>query len=100
MGPFQVEDAVSLDMDPAMAHERMHPLTAAVAELPQVVVDRQQESDLVQGRAILCVCPDKMTAVAGTCTCAALDGEGRLIAVGTWDASRNRFAPVKVMADQ
>jgi tRNA pseudouridine55 synthase len=100
VGPFQVEDAVALDVEADVAHGRMHPLAAAVADLPQVLVDRQQECDLVQGRTILCAGNDKMATFAGAQTCAALDADGRLIAVGTWDASRSRFAPAKVIANQ
>jgi len=99
VGPFAVENAVSLDEDGAVARGRLLPMAAAVAELPQLVVDQQGECDLVQGRAVTFTGKDNIAPADGSC-CAALATDGRLIAVGRWDKSRGQFTPVKVFVEK
>jgi tRNA pseudouridine55 synthase len=69
--------------------------TAAVADLPRFTVDQHAILDLEHGRAIACA-----TAIGAeetdSCTVAALDVEGKLIAVGTKDTDRKTFSPFKV----
>jgi len=95
LGPFAVENALPLDVEPAVATSRMLPLAAAVAELASVRLDQKSESDLVKGRTVSL--PNQQMPVSGNGLCAALNADGRLIAVGRWNAKRNELSPVKVV---
>jgi tRNA pseudouridine55 synthase len=101
VGPFGVEDAVTLDADAAVAQSRLLPLAAAVAAMPRVVVDQRAVLDLEQGRAVAYnSVGDQTFEVSQTSEVsavgAALAEDGRLVAVGTLDVGQCRFVPEKV----
>jgi tRNA pseudouridine55 synthase len=100
VGPFKEEDAVLLDTEGADARDRLLPLSAAVAELPRIVVDQEKESDIRQGRPVTIEGMDEIPACGAVQKSAAVAVDGRLIAVGTWEAELNRFSPSKVIVDQ
>jgi tRNA pseudouridine55 synthase len=99
VGPFGEKDAVSLDVGSAVAHGRILPLAAAIAELPKVVVDQDCERDLQQGRAVTFAVKHEFNNACGNPTCAVLAKNGRLVAIGTWDASKHRLRPSKVISE-
>ena len=100
VGPFKEENAVPLDMEDAAARARLLPLSAAVAELPRIVVDQQNESDIRQGRPVIFPAGHEIATPGAVHKCAAVATDGGLIAVGTWEAEQNRFSPDKVIAEQ
>jgi tRNA pseudouridine55 synthase len=88
VGPFSVENAISLDSDPERARAALRPLTDALAELPTVTVDGDQAARLRSGQAIPWPgAEDEMAA--------ALDGNGVLVAVVR--CRRGRLQPEKVL---
>jgi tRNA pseudouridine55 synthase len=52
VGPFTVEEALSLDADPERARAALRPLTTALAELPKVTVNADQARRLRSGQAL------------------------------------------------
>jgi tRNA pseudouridine55 synthase len=87
IGPFAVEDAVSLDADAETAHRKLLPTSAAVGHLPAVRVTADEAARLRNGQTI---------AADGDGEVAVLDEAGELVAVGT--VNGGRLKPEKVIA--
>lgn len=91
VGPFTVEDAVSVDLDPGAIGAHLLPLAAAVAELPHLAVADQDAARLRKGGAVSI--PGNSFAEA-----AAFDENGELIAVVRSDQEASVFYPEKVIS--
>jgi tRNA pseudouridine55 synthase len=91
VGPFAVEDAVSLDVEPAAARAKLLPVSAAVSELPRVTVGAAEAARLRQGQVV-----PVAGLPAGATEVAVLDAAGGLIAVGPADRERGLVRPGKV----
>jgi tRNA pseudouridine55 synthase len=93
VGPFTVDNAVSLDADAAEARARLRPVEEAVAELPAVTLADAELKRLRQGQGVpLARCDAGEVAV--------FDGRGRLAAVATYDADMRLLRPAKVLASE
>jgi tRNA pseudouridine55 synthase len=92
VGPFTVEDAVTLDADAATVRARLLPPEMAVAELPRVTLGDGEARRLCQGQAVPCARVDG-DASAGA---AVFTPAGRLAATAAWDAARRVLRPEKV----
>jgi tRNA pseudouridine55 synthase len=91
VGPFIPELAVPLDSSPEFARERLLPMTAAVADLPQVMLAHDAVSRLRDGQAV-----KTAVAVADHSEVAILDPAGRLVAIATADQTGQAIRPAKV----
>jgi tRNA pseudouridine55 synthase len=99
VGPFGEEDAVPLDMDSHVAHQRLLPTSATVAHLAQVVVDIESERLLRQGQAITLPSTADRDKLGKSPKCAVVTRDGGLIAVCTWDAEKHQLWPSKVISE-
>jgi tRNA pseudouridine55 synthase len=91
VGPFTVDNAVSLEASADEARARLRPVEEAVAELPTITLAETELKRLRQGQAVaLAACAGEEIAV--------FDGRGRLAAVATFDADRQLLRPAKVLA--
>ncbi|HYV35994.1 MAG TPA: tRNA pseudouridine(55) synthase TruB [Gemmataceae bacterium] len=97
VGPFKTDDAVAYDADAANAQGRLLPLAMAVAELPRIVVDSKAASDLGHGRAAALGGPCDFTSPGQIRAGAAFTSGGELVAVVSWDQSRQVLVPEKVL---
>jgi tRNA pseudouridine55 synthase len=89
VGPFTVDDAVTLDMEAATALARLRPLEEAAAELPRVVVTHDEVRRLCLGQAL------PRESMNGN-EFALFDGANRLVATAKWDAATGMMRPDKV----
>lgn len=80
VGPFTVEQGVGLDVDPATV--KVEPMTAALAGMPQVSIDREAELRFRRGQAV------SGESTAGEV--AVLDEAGALIGIGAAESGRVR----------
>lgn len=87
IGPFTVDDAVTLDADPEAARGRLLPMAAAVSGLPVVRVTADEVRRLRNGQAV---------PAAGDGEVAVSDEAGELVAVGR--AAGGWLKPEKVLA--
>jgi tRNA pseudouridine55 synthase len=87
IGPFEVQEAVSLDADASTARARLLPMTAAVSDLRKMTFTYDQIRLIRTGAQI---------GQTGEGEVAAIDEEGELIAVG--EVGRGIFQPRKVFA--
>ena len=91
VGPFTVDNAVSLEASADEARARLRPVEEAVAELPTITLAETELKRLRQGQAVaLAACAGEEIAV--------FDGRGQLAAVATFDADRQLLRPAKVLA--
>jgi tRNA pseudouridine55 synthase len=88
VGPFHVEDAVTLEMGPAQARMRLRPLADALAELPRVEVTDNEARLLRHGQRI----PSKGEGESGV-----FDAAGNLIGVGLFDEAGQWLRPIKIL---
>jgi tRNA pseudouridine55 synthase len=95
VGVFKVEDAVDLDASAEKIRQSLRPIADAVAELPRALVAPGMVAELSQGRGIA----PAATSVdpAAHQRCAAFAGDGRLVALLTWDQDQRKWLPHKVM---
>jgi tRNA pseudouridine55 synthase len=89
VGPFSVEQAVTLDSSFEVVMQHLRPLRDALAELPAVTVSDTQAERLRFGQTLRIA-----GAVAGEA--AVVDSRGRLIAIGVVDATA-MLKPIKVL---
>jgi tRNA pseudouridine55 synthase len=92
VGPFRVQDALSLDADADNARRRLLPVETAVAELPRVVLPNADGRRLCQGQAVECT-----NTRSGGGPIAVFDAGGRLLAVAECDPTGNVLRPAKVL---
>ncbi len=98
VGPFAVEDAVSLETDAEAARARLLPPTAALVELPRVALSAEDVRSLIQGREVRDVSVASAADTEAPIEVAVFDDTGKLVGVGLFDARRQRLRPDKVMA--
>jgi tRNA pseudouridine55 synthase len=91
VGPFSVDDALTLDVDPEAARARVLPVEMAVAELSRVELPPPDAERLARGQAV-----PLPGAAAGEV--AVFDAAGRLVAVGRADPAGGVLRPAKVLA--
>jgi tRNA pseudouridine55 synthase len=89
VGPFSVDDAVTLEMDAATVLARLRPLEEAAAELPSVMATDDEVRRLCQGQAL------PRENLNGD-ELALFDGTNRLVATAKWDAETRTLRPDKV----
>jgi tRNA pseudouridine55 synthase len=95
IGPFTVEEALTLDMEAETARSHMVPMEMALVELPQLVLSEDERKRLGQGQAVaLAGVPEGMEKKTEV---AVLDGDSRLTAVALFDPQRQMLLPVKVL---
>ncbi len=94
VGPFAAEAAVSLEADSDTARAGLLPPGLALAELPRVVVSRDEAGRLRHGQSI--GVPAGLAAQAGEV--GVFDEAGGVVAVAQVDAARGELRPVKVLA--
>jgi tRNA pseudouridine55 synthase len=77
IGPFRVEDAISLDyLNPKNLTENLQPALAAVSELPRAMMTEAQLIEIRHGRPVAFP-----TAGTSGCEQAAVDAAGKLVAI-------------------
>jgi tRNA pseudouridine55 synthase len=93
VGPFDAAAALPLDAGPDAARAALRPLSAAVAELPRVMLRPAEAAALRRGQAV--PAGDAALAADGA-EVAALDAAGALVAVARLDRRRGMIRPEKV----
>jgi tRNA pseudouridine55 synthase len=92
VGPFRVEDALSLVADAATARAKVLPMSAALGDLPRVTIADAQAARLRQGQAVPA---DEATAPDGSAL-GLFDPAGGLVAVARFDRTHRLLRPAKV----
>jgi tRNA pseudouridine55 synthase len=95
VGPFRVEQAVTLDADAATVHARLQPLQAAVSCMPSVFLTAQDARRLSQGRELVGVRAEYLDSDEPTEV--AVFDEERLVAIGFHDPRQGWLRPHKVL---
>lgn len=94
VGPFTVDEALTLDVDVPTAHARLLPIESAVAELPRVILPDAELHRLCRGQTVACGVAAP-SADPGT-EMAVFDTTNHLAAVAMLDA-HGSLRPVKVL---
>jgi len=98
LGPFTVEEALSLDADAEMVRTHLLPMEKAVAALPRLVLSESQRKRLEQGQVVVLAetptFPHLGEEESGEA--AVFDERGQLAAVARFDPRRGTLRPVKV----
>jgi len=97
-GSFSIDDAVTLEDLEGLQDLRglLHPLDAALQDLPILALDSDQARRVVLGQAIPL---SGAKAPAGSSLCRAHDASGALLAIMAFDAAAQAWRPKKVLAD-
>jgi tRNA pseudouridine55 synthase len=95
VGPFTVNEALTLDATPAVVRTRLLPMSAAVAELPVLHLSGQKLRQLTAGQMVTF---NDTGAPSGVV--AVFSEIGQLSAVAAWDATKRFLKPIKVFADR
>jgi tRNA pseudouridine55 synthase len=97
-GSFTLDDAVTLEGLTGLADLSglLHPLDAALQDLPVLTLDADQARRIVLGQAIPLL---EIKATAGTLY-RAQDANGTLLAIMTCDSAAQVWRPKKVLADE
>jgi tRNA pseudouridine55 synthase len=95
VGPFTVEDALTLESDPQTVRSRLLPAERAVAEMPRRVLTEGDLKRLCQGQRVLLADVPEDTAERGGV--AVFDAAGRLAAVAAVDPASRSLRPLKVL---
>jgi tRNA pseudouridine55 synthase len=99
IGHFRIEDSVApLGLTGAALPGHLHPLRAAVADLPTIVLDSSQIADVAQGRFLAAASLALDSLPAGEI--ALLDSAGILVALARADHSQKTICPYKVLWSQ
>ncbi len=92
VGPFTVENAMSLETDAATASSHVLPIELAVTELPRLDLSESDLKRLRQGQVVALVeMPQRIEEVA------IFDRDNHLVAVGRVDPERKQLRPTKVL---
>jgi tRNA pseudouridine55 synthase len=98
VGPFTVENAVTLDNEPDEARARLLPLEHAVAELPHVSLSPAECQRLCQGQAVpLVEMPTGQGNELMGNNVAVFDDSHHLLAVARYNKKQGQLEPVKVL---
>jgi tRNA pseudouridine55 synthase len=94
VGPFRVEEAVSLDADVTTAQDRLLPMAMAVSELPRVILEDAGITRMRHGGtwAMAGLSPDQEEEVA------VFDRAGNFVLVAAIDRHQSLLQPRKVMS--
>lgn len=95
IGPFTVDDAMTLNADAETARARLLPAEMAVAELPRLVLPESEQKRLRQGQAV--AVSAMPTEIEKGMEAAVFDAAGRLVAVAMLDSQRQMLRPIKVL---
>jgi tRNA pseudouridine55 synthase len=100
VGPFLVENGVTLEVDASAARSHLLPLGAAVSELPRVTLSRAAVQRLRHGLRV----PLSGATMAGDAAdpareWAVFDEEGKLAAIAQFDRQERVLKPSKVFSD-
>ena len=99
-GAFTLDEAVTLQDLEGLHASRLrgllHPLDAALQDLPALTLDADQARRVLMGQSIT---PSGVKALAGS-LCRAHDASGALLAVMAFDAATQVWRPKKVLADE
>ena len=97
-GSFSIDDAVTLEDLTGLGDLSglLHPLDAALQDLPVLTLDAGQARRVLMGQSIT---PGGVEALAGP-LCRAHDASGALLAVMAFDAATQVWRPKKVLADE
>jgi tRNA pseudouridine55 synthase len=98
VGPFDVADALGLDADADAARSRLLPLSAAVAELPRVVLNAAEVARLRHGQKVPLAAAVQADLIAEA-EAAVFDAAGALVAVAGVDSQRRFLLPAKVLPE-
>jgi tRNA pseudouridine55 synthase len=94
VGCFTVEDAVTLETPAEVARASLRPALDALGDLPRVIVPGPDALRLLNGQALRLA--EEKDAPGSAGVVALLDGDGRLLGVGVWDANRRLLKPEKM----
>jgi tRNA pseudouridine55 synthase len=94
IGPLNLESAIPLDRDTASGQPQLLPLSASVAQLPNITLPPDLIRRLCQGQAVRP--PTDLDQWCSTGELAVLDESGELLAIAAAD-SQGRLRPVKVL---
>jgi tRNA pseudouridine55 synthase len=95
VGPFAADAALGPGADTAAAHAALHPLAAAVSELPRITLAAADAVRLGRGQTI--PLQGLLPSVPAAGEVAVFDAAGTLIAVGMVDVARRVLRPSKVI---
>ena len=97
-GSFSIDDAVTLEDLTGIKDLSglLHPLDAALQDLPVLTLDADQARRVLMGQPIT---PGGVEALAGS-LCRAHDASGALLAVMAFDAATQVWRPKKVLAEE
>jgi tRNA pseudouridine55 synthase len=98
-GSFTLDDAVTLEGLTGLADLSglLHPLDAALQDLPVLTLDADQARRVLRGQAIS---SGEVEVSAGPSLCRAHDASGALLAIMVFDAAAQVWRPKKVLADE
>jgi tRNA pseudouridine55 synthase len=98
VGPFTAEDAVGLDVEPAVARAQLKPLAAAMVDLPRVEVTAEDAERLRHGQQVRAVrIPPGITVPGEGCEAAVFAPGGFLVGVASVHGSARFLKPVKIL---
>jgi tRNA pseudouridine55 synthase len=97
VGPFTADRAVSLDADAATARASLHPLSAALAELPTLTLPSSEATRLRHGQVVSLPVDALRNPGSRPGECAVVDLAGKLVGVGTLDPQRGVVLPAKML---
>ena len=99
VGPFEAAEALSLDADAATAGSALLPLSAAVAELPRVVLGPEKVERLRQGQVVSIADSSPGTVLSSAAAeVAVVDEAQALVAVAVVERGQQRLRPEKVLS--
>lgn len=96
VGPFTVEQGIRLEESAEAARQRLLPLSAAVAHMPQVMLELPQARRFAQGQVLRV--PPRVQPRTGPRPVAVITPDQQLIGIGECDAS-GRLRPVIVLGN-
>jgi tRNA pseudouridine55 synthase len=95
VGPFTVEEAISLEASASIVSSHLLPVELAVAELPRLVLPEMDLKRLRQGQIVaLAETPERMEQGEEV---AIFDSDNRLVVVGRLDPACKQLRPAKVL---
>jgi tRNA pseudouridine55 synthase len=95
IGPFAIDDAVTLETAAEEVRTRLRPAVEALAELPRIVLQPDEAIRLGHGQSVP-LSRISETITSGIGEVAIVDTDGRLLGVGSWHPSRRLLKPEKV----
>jgi tRNA pseudouridine55 synthase len=97
VGPFAVEEAVTLDTDAETARARVRPLALALVELPRVTLRPAELKRLCNGQAVPLADGSIPSSAEETVEVAVFDAADQPIAIAAVDPAQGVLRPAKVL---